>query len=325
LKEFLHDMDDEMLVRFLLDEVTEEERALVNNWIGQTPANQKYFNHFELIWQQSRVLAISREVDEDAAWQRFKIRINSPGKPAIIVPFKKSFNWMRVAAIFITTIAVAVLFYLVNTKTAQLELASNDIIVNDTLPDNSIVTLNKHSSLSYREKSGRQSYRKAILKGEGFFNVKPDKSKPFFVEVDGIEVKVVGTSFNIKSLKDFTEIIVESGIVTVAKDNQLVTLQKGERLTIPRAGAMPQKKQNSDKLYNYYRSREFVCDNTPVWKLIEVLNEAYETKIIIENEKAKKELYTVTFYNEPIEKIISVIAETFDLTTEKKGDQIILK
>ena len=253
-----------------------------------------------------------------------KSRINNPAKPAIIVPFKKSFNWLRVAAIFITTIAVAILFYLVNTKPTQLEFASNDVIVNDTLPDNSIVTLNKHSSLSYREKSGRQSYRKAILKGEGFFNVKPDKSKPFFVEVDGIEVKVVGTSFNIKSLKDSTEIIVESGVVSVTKDDQLVTLQKGEKLTIPRAGAMPQKKQSSDKLYSYYR-REFVCDKTPLWKFIEVLNEAYDMKIIIENEKVRKEPYTATFYNEPIEKIISVIAETFELSVVRNGNQITLR
>ena len=63
-----------MLVRFLLDEVSDEERVLVNNWITQTPANQKYFSHFELIWQQSRILAISKEVDEDAAWQRFKVQ-----------------------------------------------------------------------------------------------------------------------------------------------------------------------------------------------------------------------------------------------------------
>jgi transmembrane sensor len=319
-------MDDEMLVKFLLDEVTEEERTKVKSWISLQPANQKYFDHFELIWQQSRILAQSTEIDENAAWQRFKTRLENNSAPAIIVPFNKKSNWLRVAAAFIITIAIASLFYLVtNTNNDQRELASNDVIVSDTLPDNSVVTLNKHSSLSYHQKSGIKSYRKAILKGEGFFNVKPDKSKPFFVEVDGIEVKVVGTSFNIKSLNDFTEIIVESGVVSVSKDNKLVTLQKGEKLTIPRAGTIPDKKKNADKLYNYYRSREFVCDKTPLWKLIAVLNEAYGTNIIMENEKAKQELLTTTFYNEPIEKIVSVIAETFDLTVVRKGDQIILK
>jgi transmembrane sensor len=319
-------MDDEMLVKFLLDEVTEEERTKVKSWISLQPANQKYFDHFELIWQQSRILAQSTEIDENAAWQRFKTRLENNSAPAIIVPFKRKFNWRRVAAVFVITIAIASLFYLVtNTNNDQRELASNDVIVSDTLPDNSVVTLNKHSSLSYHQKSGIKSYRKAILKGEGFFNVKPDKSKPFFVEVDGIEVKVVGTSFNIKSLNDFTEIIVESGVVSVSKDNKLVTLQKGEKLTIPRAGTIPDKKKNADKLYNYYRSREFVCDKTPLWKLIAVLNEAYGTNIIMENEKAKQELLTTTFYNEPIEKIVSVIAETFDLTVVRKGDQIILK
>jgi ferric-dicitrate binding protein FerR (iron transport regulator) len=319
-------MNDEMLVKFLLDEVTEDERAKVEGWISLEPANEKYFNHFELIWQQSKVLAASTEMDENAAWDRFKRRVENNNAPAIVVPFKKKFNWLRVAAVFIITVSVATVFYLVtNTKTNRLELASNDVILNDTLPDNSVVTLNKNSTLSYHQQSGIKSYRKAVLKGEGFFRVKPDKSKPFFVEVAGIEVKVVGTSFNIKGLADVTEIIVESGVVTVSKENKMVTLQKGEKLTIPRTGSIPDKKQNDDQLYNYYMSREFVCDKTPLWKLVQVLNEAYETTIIIENESAKKELLTTTFYNEPIENIVAVIAETFELTVSKKGNQIILR
>src|SRR5687768_14248787 len=100
-------MDDEMLVKFLLDEVTEDERAKVKGWISLEPANEKYFNHFELIWQQSKVLAASTAMDENAAWERFKKRVEKNSAPAIVVPFKKKFNWLRVAAVFIITFSVA--------------------------------------------------------------------------------------------------------------------------------------------------------------------------------------------------------------------------
>jgi transmembrane sensor len=325
-------MDDEMLVKFLLDEVTEDERRRVNRWIDESAANRKYFGDFENIWKQSRLLLQTSEVDEDAAWLRFRSRIdnatgtNPLNKRAIVVPFKKKFEWLKAAAAVLFIAGLASLFYLVNSRpSAPLQFASSDTSVADTLPDKSIVTLNKHSQLTYQEKSGNGSYRKAILKGEGFFKITPNKSKPFYVEVDGIEVKVVGTSFNIKSLPDATEIIVESGIVNVNKGNEVVTLVKGEKLLVPRAGELPQKQKNVDKLYNYYSSREFVCDGTPLWRLIEVLNEAYDTKIVLENKEAGNLELTTTFNDEPIDKVVGVIAQTFGLSVTKKGNEIRLK
>lgn len=323
---FLHDMDDEMLVKFLLDEVNAEERISVQNWISSTDQNKKYFRDFELIWQKSKLLAASSTVDENAAWLRFQQRIGREAAPAPAIPIKKSFNWMKLAAMLIVAVGILGLFYLWNTNhSLPVTLATNEIISKDTLPDNSVVTLNKYSSLTYKEQHGSTPERRAKLKGEGFFNISPDKQKPFVVEVDGMEVRVVGTSFNIKSLADRTEIIVESGIVTVVKNDQLVTLTKGEKITVLKSGSLPGKEQNADKLYNYYRSREFVCDNTPLWKLVEVLNEAYETKIVIDNKQARDLRLNTTFSNEPIDRILAVIAETFDLTVTKTGDRIILK
>ena len=82
----------------------------------------------------------------------------------------------------------------------------------------------------------------------------------------------------------------------------------------------------SDKLYNYYRSKEFVCDETPLWKLVQVLNEAYDSKIIIGRKELNEKRITTTFYNESLEKILEIIHLTFDITVIKKEDgQIILQ
>jgi ferric-dicitrate binding protein FerR (iron transport regulator) len=208
---------------------------------------------------------------------------------------------------------------------APVVLAANNTVLTDTLPDQSVITLNKHAELKYHETSGDGGVRRATLKGEGFFKIKPDKSKPFVVLVDGIEVTVVGTSFNIRNAVDSTVIIVESGIVNVKKNGETLELKKGESLTVPHIGSLPVKRTTPDRLYNYYRSREFVCDNTPLWKLVEVLNQAYETNIILENRSVRNSPYTVTFHNEPIDKIAAIIAETFELSLTKTGDTITLK
>src|SRR5690606_16524078 len=130
--------------------------------------------------------------------------------------------------------------------------------------------------------------RKVKLEGEAFFNVAPDKSRPFIVEVDSVSVRVVGTSFNVRKTTAYTEIIVESGVVQVSGNQHQVTLTKGTIIRIPSNGQLPAKKQFYDQLHNYYRIKEFVCDNTPLWKLVEVLNEAYKSNIVIVNEALKQ-------------------------------------
>jgi ferric-dicitrate binding protein FerR (iron transport regulator) len=319
-------MNDEVLVKYLLDEVSEEERLQVEHWIIETSENKKYFDHFQLIWQKSKLLEATSTVDEDAAWQRFKTRINNSEKPAAIVPFVKSYRWMRVAAILIIALGVSALFYMISSKPMEpVSIASNDGVVKDTLPDNSIITLNKNSTLIYSEEKGTNSYRRASLQGEGFFDVKPDKSKPFVVEVNDLKVEVVGTSFNIKTFSGGTEIIVESGVVAVSKGDKKITLIKGEKLMIPKTGELPQKQKAADKFYNHYMTKQLVCDNTPLWKLVEVLNELYHTNIVIQNDKDRNLPINTTFYNVPLDTVLGIISQTFELEVEKREDRIILK
>ena len=54
-----------------------------------------------------------------------------------------------------------------------------------------------------------------------------------------------------------------------------------EKVMIKKDNSALVKENEVGTLYNYYRTREFECDNTPLWKLVEVLNQAYDTNIII--------------------------------------------
>jgi ferric-dicitrate binding protein FerR (iron transport regulator) len=139
-------------------------------------------------------------------------------------------------------------------------------------------------------------------------------------------VTVVGTSFNIKSENGNTEVVVETGIVQVAKSGKTVELIAGERIIMAANDSNATKEAVTDKLYNYYRSREFVCDDTPLWKLVQVVNEAYDSKIIIGRKELNDMRLTTTFNNESLEKVLEIIHLTFDITVIKKEDgQIILQ
>jgi ferric-dicitrate binding protein FerR (iron transport regulator) len=105
-----------------------------------------------------------------------------------------------------------------------------------------------------------------------------------------------------------------------------VELIAGEKIIMSANDSNATKEKVNDKLYNYYRSKEFVCDDTPLWKLVQVVNEAYNAKIIIGRKELSDKRLTTTFNNESLEQVLEVIHLTFDITIIKKEDgQIILQ
>lgn len=316
-------MNDDLLVSYLLNEADDRTRKQVEQWITKAPANQRYFDHFKTIWEASKNIEIPSSINEHDAWQRFKQRTE---QQAPVVSLSSWVNKLKVAASVIIVAGLMTLGYLIWDKitSAPVTFVAVNESKTDTLPDGSSVTLNKNSSIQYAGRlKGKQ--RKIKLKGEAFFNVTPDKDKPFVVEVNDIIVTVLGTSFNIKSIDGNTEVIVESGSVQVKKKNKAITLQPKEKVIIAGQDTALHKEASTDKLYNYYRTREFVCDNTPLWKLVEVLNEAYQSNIVIENPGLRNLPLTTTFNNEELDNILNIISETFNISVERNANKIILK
>ncbi|RCH53834.1 hypothetical protein DJ568_14915 [Mucilaginibacter hurinus] len=102
-----------------------------------------------------------------------------------------------------------------------------------TLPDGTKVWLNAASSLSYPERfDGTERHVK--LTGEAYFEVAKNKEKPFFVEVNKVTVKVLGTHFNVNAYNDENEITTTllEGAVQVTKNNAHKVLTPGQQAVI---------------------------------------------------------------------------------------------
>jgi ferric-dicitrate binding protein FerR (iron transport regulator) len=265
-------------------------------------------------------------IDENKAWEIFQKRIHKKEKSKKTVPVA-SYGWMKIAAAIIITAGLGLtVYWLLNRGNAVKEMIveADHIVVSDTLPDRSVVTINKGSFITYPSKFQGET-RNIKLKGEAFFNVTPDKKKPFVISVNDVQVTVVGTSFNVKSIHGTTEIVVETGIVKVTKDSKTEEVRAGEKLTVGMKDTVATKEQVRDHLYKYYRTKEFVCDDTPLWKLVEVLNEAYGSNISISNNELRNLRLNTTFNDESLEQVLNVISLTFNIKIVREGDRIILQ
>ena len=192
------------------------------------------------------------------------------------------------------------------------------------LPDGSTITLNSNSKLSYPAHF-TGNIRPVKLTGEAFFNIAPDKTKPFVISVKGATISVVGTSFDVKSRKGETEVIVATGIVKVNAKGKEVQLHPGEKVTVTETGTELLKQQNKGSLYNYYITGVLVCDQTPLYQLVDKLNEIYGSHIIIANNKLQNLPITTTFKGQSLDEILKIISETFNIRVEHNGNLLLLK
>lgn len=310
----------------LLGEASPEEDQAVQKWVNEDAANQEYYSQLRQIWDSSKELAATSTVDEEKAWQNFQHRIATPTKDAAIIENNR-FPWMKIAASVVLVLGLTLALNLLNKRNnVPNEILAQTVqnILIDTLPDNSVVTLNKKSSIRYLSKFNGKK-REIALQGEAFFNVTTDKEKPFIITVNDVKVEVVGTSFNVKNENGNTEVVVETGIVRVTKNGRTTELVAGQKLLLTSNDSLVSKEQVTDKLYNYYRSKEFVCDDTPLWKLVEVLNEAYDANIVIGRKELNGLLLNTTFNNESLDNILEIIHLTFGISVIKKDGQIILQ
>lgn len=335
MSEHLHHISDDLLVKFLLEECTPAEAIQVERWLDADDHHMAYFNEFKRIWQESKIIASTKVWNEEEAWERMKVKMTKPRMQIRRL-------WYYAAAAILLLIGLFVLFHKPQNNIPPLVVHQDSLkhhtpiialrkieslqeTLMDTLSDQSIVTLNKHAALEFPEQFS-ETERRVSLNGEAFFSISPNKSKPFYINtVNDVEIRVVGTSFNVKSYDAFTEVIVETGIVEVRKFNRVVLLHPREQARINKEDSTIVVLKSKDKLYTYYRSKEFDCENLPLWRLVEVLNEAYGHRIVIVRKELRSLTLDTRFDNLPLEQIVELLSETFDITVEKKGNTYLLK
>ena len=181
-------INEELLIKFMLGETDRHERFMVEAWLEADPLHRKQFEDYKLIWDESRRLAPTMQVDEEKAWERMHTKLHVQPAPEIRRQQPKVFSFTRMAAVWILLIAgtALVALYMVKSSTPEmLVITSGQSIVKDTLPDGSVVTLNKGAVLSYPDAFSSIT-REISLQGEAFLISRQIKTNLLLSEPEGL-------------------------------------------------------------------------------------------------------------------------------------------
>jgi ferric-dicitrate binding protein FerR (iron transport regulator) len=194
-----------------------------------------------------------------------------------------------------------------------------------TLPDGTVIALNKNSVITYPDKFGRKK-RKVLLKGEAFFQVKRDEKKPFIIEAENVEIEVLGTSFNVDARPDkqFVEVIVNTGKVALRSEKgKEIVLLKGERGVFSKETGELVKEANKSRNYLAWKTKKLIFEDDCLADVVKDISEAYDINIELASPALKDCRLTAIYDDLSLDAILNILKETFDLSVVKK-DNIIL-
>ncbi|MEL7589561.1 MAG: FecR domain-containing protein [Prolixibacteraceae bacterium] len=321
-------MDKKLLTKFAANKCSPDELDTIFNWIQKDQRTGE--NLFKGYWNE---LEFPEAADQEAALLRlYKIhhtinmRRSEPpaeGKSHSIPAKKRSLVPLlsRAAAILL----IPVITLLVYTYVFQPELyealngSQEYEIVSPPgsrthleLADGTKVWLNYDSKMIYPQRFAGQT-RTVRLEGEAYFEVSPDKSKPFIVEIQGIAVKAVGTSFNIKAYPGDPDVetTLESGKVIIlantGKKPAICEMEPGQHFIFDPASSKYSLKREDPAKYVSWREGKLIFKDDSLDQVTERLSRWYNIQVKLNDPELSSLTYTATFVDETVYQILEML------------------
>ncbi|MET3878053.1 FecR domain-containing protein [Chitinophaga sp. OAE865] len=219
------------------------------------------------------------------------------------------------------------------------------------LSDGSIIWLNAGSTLRYPEKLDK-AQREVYLSGEAYFDIKQAPNRPFIIHAQKMDIRVLGTTFNVRSYKeeDFEETSVISGAVevTVPEEHKVMKVTPNQKVVLHKtyAGHMRENNTSGSKaatkierqplsvispadtihvLETAWLSNQLIFRNETLLSLSQRLERWYGVKIIIEDQQLAMLRFSGRADNISIEKLLEVLQNIQPFNYSIQDDIVTIK
>ena len=260
---------------------------------------------------------------------------------------EKRSRWGRRLLWTVTGMAAAamIVFFVLQTdkqKTEPVQVAENTISTKPgskskiQLPDGSQVWLNADSRMTYNE-SFRGPFREVSIIGEAYFDIAKDKDHPFIIHANSIDVKVLGTSLNIRSYTNekSTEAVLIHGSIEVtlrSSPDKKIILQPNEKLVVQNGraaiikgtpsvqkvvdepvmtlGKAHFRQKDSTAMDVLWVKNKLAFDQETLEEVTRKIERWYAVKVTITDERLKNTAYSAVFEDESLRQVMEALRIT---------------
>lgn len=238
--------------------------------------------------------------------------------------------WKWVAAILLPVCIAFFTYYLIDSS----QTAGAPFVVKANkgdkatieLPDGTNVVLNSASQLSYLNSFG-EKVRRVQLNGEAYFKVAHDAKHAFIVQVGDLEVKVLGTSFNVSAYedaKDVTVVLLEGKVGIYAQEMSHI-MKPGDKIEYNKTTHKITTAQVHPDDYIEWTKGNIYFEKESLENIMKTLSRIYDVEIRFDSSKLPKEYFTGTIPGGGIQNALNILMLTSPFYYEMDGSVIVLK
>lgn len=323
-------MNEEIIIKYLQGQCSPEEEDLFLKWLQESSENKKFFYEQKALLNYRKVKHFATDVQLNQAAARFHLnvtRAESQRKKQVYL------RLVRYAAVLLFLLAVPALLYKTGYLGSNSELITVSIAQTDSakfvpLSDGSRVWLNSNSSLTYPESFSKRE-RNVQLTGEAYFEVSHDSHHPFKVQTQSIQVKVLGTSFNVRSYSSE-----ENTQTTLVEGKVVIQNNQGDNLAMLAPGQMAEYDKNSQHLavravdpdgYTLWRHGLIVFTNAKLDEITGKLSELYQVHFTIKGPRPVQSSYNFSFRKgQSIEKVLEMLSFIAPMKYQVEEKEIVI-
>lgn len=324
-------MTDEILFKYISDQASPEETLNVQKWAQGTEERQKELARLKNVWVlaglENEINVYKRDQEIERIWNIIRqLTINEQ---------KKVFRLrlIRYAAVLVLLIGFSgTTGYFISNLVSKSSTLFTEIIVPKgerstvVLPDGTTVQLNSDSHLRFLS-SFNSGKRRVILKGEGFFKVTPDKSRPFVVETPNIQVEVLGTIFNVSCYTNDSLVttFLQSGKVKINIGNRDdIFLTPNEAYSYNTITHESVKMKITDKRFTDWTKGVLTINGETIGELAKKLERRFNIQIVFNDDEVKKHMYTGSIKDEDLNTVLKALTFASSINYERENNKITL-
>ena len=291
------------LLKSLTNKIRSSEERKLYEWLDDTSQNHTAIK--SLLAEDTFDLSILKDYkqfDTNNAWDKITSQIDLDETPVIKSNFSNVYRIAAVGAVLLASVFLMRSFTN-NNPTSQMAMLSATEVINEvTLPDGSVVHIDKQSAISFDEDNFMDT-RKVELTGRAFFEVAKVDGKNFTISADNVNVEVLGTRFEVNAKFGDKSVTVEEGRVRVYNDQTEVELTANEKALI-KGAQITETFSNSDNIISW-KNGVLNFEETKMATVISDLEDHFAIDFEIDNESSNMDCpFTDSYKDQDLESIL---------------------
>lgn len=331
-----------VIVRYLENTMTDKDSDLLEEWLDQNNENRRILHSVDQIWKASSEQSqenFLKELNLEKDWSRISQRIeenNSVDRRKRVQKFRRLrkrqqiiSNLLKVAALVLvafSSVFLTLRYAQPEPESTVYEPVFKEISTkpgeraNIDLGDGTKVFLNADSKLTVPDTFSAHQ-RVVELSGQAFFDVKPDKRRPFYIKTKNAVIEVVGTSFDVKSYMDDldVQVVVQEGTVELKKaddEDQALLITQGYLGSLSSdAGWLSTEQVDDLDVYTGWRDGRLIFKNTPFEEVLAHIERWYDVNIKLElsNDSLLEKEFTADLKTRSVADVFDVVSMSMNI------------